>query len=555
MGWNAAHRSVAALATMVASVVVGAGIALPDGSSPASAAPLATTAHLVAVEPCRLIDTRQGVGWPLDTGQVITVPVADRCGVPTDAVAAAITVTVAAPWGWGYVTVGASGAPLPATSTLNWSAPLETRANGAIVALGAGGSIDLSTSTISHVIVDVSGYFVPTTSTDAGRFVAMTPRRLLDTRDRSDIGLVPDETQRVALPADVPSDATAVFVNLTTTSSIGYGYFSAYAAGAPRPTTSVLNTDGAGQTRASGVIVPVSGAGFDVYASTGGHLIVDIAGWFTGPTAADSSDGLLMLIDPVRVMDTRSDGRDRFWPDGSQALDTTGATGQAAAVVANVTMAESAGWGFVTAFPGQTAKPPISTLNVDKPNQTVANMAVVPSGTSGLYLHSSTTSHVIVDVVGWFTGAAVTPSPDAHVLWNEQPPGPDCSMAPPGHSAVVDRVAQRMWLCDDGWPVTGWMPFTAGPINDAPAGEYRVFFKSNPWYGGGYTLWHFTAFTRGDQGGRVAFHKYVAMSESQVGTEAFRNASHGCFRMRAADAAFVYSFLGYGDRVLILNNG
>ena len=45
------------------------------------------------------------------------------------------------------------------------------------------------------------------------------------------------------------------------------------------------------------------------------------------------------------------------------------------------------------------------------------------------------------------------------------------------------------------------------------------------------------------------------MSESQVGTEAFRNASHGCFRMRAADAAFVYSFLGYGDRVLILNNG
>ena len=53
------------------------------------------------------------------------------------------------------------------------------------------------------------------------------------------------------------------------------------------------------------------------------------------------------------------------------------------------------------------------------------------------------------------------------------------------------------------------MPFTAGPINDAPAGEYRVFFKSNPWFGGGYVLPHFAAFTRGDQGGRVGFHRYV----------------------------------------------
>ena len=552
MGWRSAR---ARLATVIGIAMIGSGIALPDSSHPVSAAPVSTPAHLVAVEPCRLTDTRQGMGWPLDTGQVVTIPVVDRCGVPSDAVAAAVTVTVAAPSGWGYMTVGASGVPLPATSTLNWSVPLETRANGAIVALGAGGAIDLYTSTISHAIVDVAGYFVPVASSRSGRFTTLPPQRLLDTRDVSLFGLTAEQTVRVPLPADVPADATAVFVNLTTTSSLGYGFFTAYAAGTPRPATSVLNTDGAGQTRAAGIIVPVSGDGFEVYSSTGGHVIVDIAGYFTGPTAPESSNGLLVLVDPVRVMDTRSDGRDRFWPDGSQAVDTTTSTGQVAAVVANVTMAETAGWGFVTAFPAQTAKPPISTVNVDQSNQTVANMTVVASGTNGLYLHSSTRSQVIVDVVGWFTGEAVPPSPDAHVLWNEQPPGPDCTFAPAGHSAIVDRIAQRMWLCDDGWPVTGWMPFTAGPINDAPAGEYRVFFKSNPWYGAGYTLWHFTAFTRGDQGGRVAFHKYVAMSESQVGTEAFRNASHGCFRMRAADAAFVYSFLGYGDRVRILNNG
>ena len=551
MGWKVRRIGVG----IVAALVVGSGVALVDTAGPTAAAPLANPASFVGIEPCRLIDTRQGLGWRLAAGQIVAVPVAERCAVPSDAVAAAITVTVAAPDGWGYMTVGATGAPLPVTSTLNWSTLMETRANGAIVALGTGGSIDLFTSTSSHAIVDVSGYFVPSVSSRAGRFTAMTPQRLLDTRDFTYSELAAEQAQRIALPPGIPSDATAVFVNLTTTSSVGYGYFTAFAAGAPRPATSVLNTDGAGQTRAAGIIVPVSGAGFDVYSSTGGHLIVDIAGYFTGPSAPESSDGLLMLVDPVRVMDTRSDGRERFWPGGSQAVDTTLSTGQVAAVVANVTMTETAGWGFVTAFPSQTAKPPISTLNVDRAGQTVANMAVVPSGTSGLYLHSSTTSHVVVDVVGWFSGAAVPASPSPHVLWNERPPGPDCSMAPPGHSAVVDRIAQRMWLCDDGWPVTGWMPFTAGPINDAPAGEYRVYFKSNPWYGGGYTLWHFTGFTRGDQGGRVGFHRYVAMSESQVGTEAFRNASHGCFRMRAGDAAFLYSFLGYGDRVRILNNG
>jgi hypothetical protein len=550
MRWSRARTSV-----VVATMIIGGGGALAGAPSPVSAAPLATSAHLVAVEPCRLIDTRQGVGWPLDVGQTITVPVADRCGVPDEAVSAAVTVTVAAPARWGYATVGASGAPLPTTSTLNWSVPMETRANAAVVALGVAGAIDLTMSTIGHVIVDVSGYFMPVASATEGRFVALTPRRLLDTRDHRAGGLVADETVRVPLPGDVPGDATAVFVNLTTTSSIGYGYFAVHAAGTSRPEASALNTDSAGQTRAAGVIVPVSAAGFDVYSSAGGHLIVDIAGWFTGPSAPESAEGLLMLVDPVRVMDTRSDGRDRFWPDGSQAVDTAAVTGQASAVVANVTMTDTAGWGFVTGFPAQTAKPPISTLNVDGSNQTVANMAVVPSGTSGLYLHSSTTSHVIVDVVGWFAGDPVAPSPTPHELWNEKPPGPDCSVEPVGRAAVVDRIAQRVWLCENGVAVTGWMPFTAGPINDAPAGVYRVFFKSDPWWGAGYTLRHFTAFTRGDQGGRVAFHRYVAMRSCDVGTEAYRNVSHGCFRMRADDAAFLYSFLGYGDRVRILNNG
>ena len=285
---------------VVAALVFGAGLALPGPAVEGSATPIAGPARLVAVEPCRVFDTRQLGGRTLDAGQIVTVPIAEQCGVPAAAVAAAATITVSAPSGWGYATIGATGSPLPVTSNLNWSTAFETRANAAIVRLGVDGSVDVFTSTAAHLIIDVSGYFLPVDSSREGRFMTLQPRRLIDTRHTSVDGLVPDAVQRVPLPADIPSDAAAVFVNLTTTASPGFGYFTAYAAGEARPTASALNTDGAGQTRAAGAIVPVSSAGFDVYSSAGGHLIVDITGYFTGPGAAESTDGLLMLAAPTR---------------------------------------------------------------------------------------------------------------------------------------------------------------------------------------------------------------------------------------------------------------
>ncbi len=68
-------------------------------------------------------------------------------------------------------------------------------------------------------------------------------------------------------------------------------------------------------------------------------------------------------------------------------------------------------------------------------------------------------------------------------------------MHPSGDAVAVNRQTQRAWMCRNGRAVSGLMPFTAGPVNDAPKGTYRVFFKSNPWWGGGFTLRHFTAFS------------------------------------------------------------
>jgi hypothetical protein len=133
----------------------------------------------------------------------------------------------------------------------------------------------------------------------------------------------------------------------------------------------------------------------------------------------------------------------------------------------------------------------------------------------------------------------------------------DCSAQPNGKAIMVDKVAMRLWLCRNGAAVSGLMPFTSGPTYQAPRGVYQVYFKRNPWWsaGGRYRLDHFTGFARGVNGDRIGFHKYVIMQEYQVGTEAWRNRSGGCFRMRARDAQTLYQFAELGTVVRVLNNG
>ncbi len=115
----------------------------------------------------------------------------------------------------------------------------------------------------------------------------------------------------------------------------------------------------------------------------------------------------------------------------------------------------------------------------------------------------------------------------------------------------------RLWLCQNGVAMSGLMPFTSGPTYQARAGVYRVFFKRDPWWsdGGRYQLDNFTGFARGVGGGHIGFHQYVIMNESQVGSEAWRNRSGGCFRMRTRDAQTLYQFAGIGTIVHVLNNG
>ncbi len=366
------------------------------------------------LRPCRLLDTRR----PTNDGnrvapRTVRVQGRNRCGVPNNAVALAVTLAVTDVNEPGHLTAYPSKTRRPIVSTINWQRG-DIRANGAIVPLGAG-SFDLYTSARADLVVDVTGAFVPRESSAEGRFVPVDPMRVLDTRESSTT-LADGDSVRVPVPASVPGDSRALAVTITTSGSSGAGYLTATPSGRRAATTSVLNTDGPGQIRAVGTIVTTSARGFDITASAGGDVIVDVTGYMTGPDATVSNDGLFVSETPTRLRDTRIDGP-RAWPNGTVEVPIA----RGAAIASNVTIADPEAPGFVTAHPARRPRPGTSTVNAAGKGLPVAAFALVPVSTAGVGIYSSHGAHVVVDSVGFFTGSpSETTSPKA-------PNGPDAA--------------------------------------------------------------------------------------------------------------------------------
>ncbi len=118
-----------------------------------------------AVTPARVLDTREAVqlgyhGAKPGAGAVVSVQIAGAGGLPGSGIGAVvINLTGTQSDGWNYVTAWPSGSPMPATSNLNLEAAGETRANAAVVPVGADGKIELFAYAGVHLIVDVFGYF------------------------------------------------------------------------------------------------------------------------------------------------------------------------------------------------------------------------------------------------------------------------------------------------------------------------------------------------------------------------------------------------------------
>jgi hypothetical protein len=392
-------------------LLVAATCVILPGAAPAAADDglgVDTTSY-TPVGPVRLADTRRTeCGCTRLDGSTIRVPVAGRDGVPDDATAAALTLTVAeARSDGGYVTIWPAGSARPETSVLNFRAG-QTRANSAIVLLGDGGAVDVYVYGGAHLIIDVSGAFVPTVVAAAGRFVPLDEAsRVLDTRQSGAGGRVrAGGVSAVGLPDGVPDDAVALAVNITTTATAdGLGYVTAWPADTTMPESSLLNSDGPNQDRAAFAIVPVTPSGLSLYTFSGGHLIVDVVGYFSGPTALPGADGLFVPHAPERVTDTRSEAVP-LYPGSAMCIDA----GDGAAVAANVTVTDTWGAGYVTGWAAGTPMPSTSNVNATAQRETVANSMIAQRSSLGVAMYASVGTQLLVDVAGWFTG---TPAQEA----------------------------------------------------------------------------------------------------------------------------------------------
>lgn len=397
------HKVVIGALVVAAATVTTIGTPRSSSTAPVAEAGTATSRY-VPIIPCRLADERRGTGFlPIDTSTARIS--ADACGIPPEAVSIVVSATIVRADSKGWLVAYPSGAARPNAATLNWNQGT-TRANTATVALGADRHIAVYRNGgfgNGDAIIDVVGAFIPADTATSGRFVsAPIAERLLDSRDNEGPPVGPDTALRIPLPDGVPADASALAINLTAVETRSNGFFSTYAAGSDRPVASVLNADRAGQSRAAATIVPVNEDGFEVYTKAGAHLIIDMTGWFTGESAADSADGLFVAINPRRLRDTRLETYP-VYPDGTIEVPLPDSAGQPGAVAISMTMVNPDDRGFVTAHAARTERGPTSS-GYGLAREVTAQFGITAVSPSGLGIYSRNGTEMTVDLLGWFTG-------------------------------------------------------------------------------------------------------------------------------------------------------
>jgi hypothetical protein len=268
------------------------------------------------IAPSRIMDTRVNLGGiKLGPGEVRTLQVQGAGTLPATPIGAvALNVTAVKPTGeGGFLTIWPSLQAMPVASSLNF-VPGDIIANAVISGVGADGKISIfNFSGDTDVLVDVTGWF-------SARFNAVTPYRVLDTRNAGVLPLGPNERRELKLTemGGVPATGVgAVAMNVTVTEPTQTGFLTMWPEGRPRPEASNLNFV-AGQTVPNAVISGVSPGGMVSIHNPFGtsHVLVDITGWFAlsntapelrslslTPSEVNTAGGAAVITVEARIID------------------------------------------------------------------------------------------------------------------------------------------------------------------------------------------------------------------------------------------------------------
>lgn len=242
-----------------------------------------------------------------------------------------------------------------------------------------------------------------------GHFVPRAPQRVLDTR-LSGMRLQGGTSVTLSVAAAPGATAIAAVVNLTAVGADEPGFLTAFPADRVQPGVSNVNISRPGQTIAGLATVAIDARGhFTVYSSMTTDLLVDVFGVYE--TAASTRAGRLVPIDPQRVLDTRSTMA--FAAKEHREVSLLSAVpADASAVVLNATATRAGAAGYLTVWAAGDTQPDTSNLNIAGPGDTIANQVIVPVRDGKVEIYSQSAADVLLDVDGYYTGAAAPLSTD-----------------------------------------------------------------------------------------------------------------------------------------------
>lgn len=381
-------------------------------------------AVFTAIEPVRVYDSREeGAGGPISAGAPRSVDITGGGAValPDDATAVAYNITVTGQTASGYATVTPGNVvDEPTSSTINWTAPVQTLANGYTVGLDSSGEVKIFVGGTgsTQAIIDVVGYYAPTG--DGSLFVAIPPARTFASNGPVAAGSRTVVDVVGGAPAEIPTGATGIAYNLTVTGTTGSGYL-AVAPGdaATAPSVSTVNWPAANTTIANATQVALDQGKVTVFAvGSATTFFLDVVGYYVEPgqVPPGAYGAKFVAITPARAYDSRVDT-----PGGPLAGNAaTGGVGQprtllmtaggavpqgATGLAYNLTITGTVGSGFMTAAPGGERAPATSAINWTSGNTTLANGSLVGINEARqltTWAGGRDSTQYLVDVAGYF---------------------------------------------------------------------------------------------------------------------------------------------------------
>ena len=248
----------------------------------------------------------------------------------------------------------------------------------------------------------------PPAATGSGGLVPVAAARLADRRNRCWLhrqagGEVQPLT--VATRGGVDADAALASLTFTVVNPAADGFLSAFPCGGAVPQTSTVNFV-AGQTVSNAALVGLGASGSGkgkvcIRTNVATDVLVDV-GAYASPGGAFG----FAPVAPRRLVDTRAT---TAVAPGDTRRVPVGAPG-AGAVTLNVTSVQASGPGSVTVWPCGQPPPTSPTLTMGG-GDIVPNTATVAVGDGGtLCVASTTTTHVVIDLMGTWQAAGRLPA-------------------------------------------------------------------------------------------------------------------------------------------------